>query len=317
MGILNHTSDGHYNVLLSICRFLASQKGNRCERSKMELVLRPNAAIPDPKSAHYKEWNHTIKRWTQLGLFHEDGEMIQLAAECRTKPGQVEDFQEELHQFMYPILFDESHNISFAESLDADLPQDTIEATASVLDFTIGLTWWLAQDPILFRPKSGASFLEFEAQQSIQQTKIIQNSTQAPNLPRWSVPLGFAEHWLDGTFLANPWRAIRSQLVHVFGTEKRLPMGDFLERLSGYLPVLDGGVYRSALEQRLSEKQARRWTPPQEQELSPSLSLALRTLWESNVIALQHEADGGGFRLWQEDERKSHIEWLGKEGSNS
>ena len=101
--------------------------------------------------------------------------------------------------------------------------------------------------------------------------------------------LGFIEPGFDNkyTFIIDPSRAIEEELDAIFHDEEDLDSDIFMERLASNIPVLDGGIYRLEVENKMDSKE---WVPPGDKELSYSLSKSLDGLLKE-VIVVDRNSD--------------------------
>ncbi|MFO0822548.1 MAG: protein DpdG [Gemmataceae bacterium] len=164
-------------------------------------------------------------------------------------------------------------------------------------DFTRGLAWCLAMDPLRLHGNGYDPVNRLELDTLPADVEVFRNDTRWNGFKAWSVFLGFG--WLArypkaGTLVVDPAPAIREALPAVFGGAARLTQKDFVERLREQLPVLDGGRYRRAVEEKLVRGL---WPEPKSGEASPSLSLALHRLRAEGVLEFENLADPAAGRL--------------------
>lgn len=109
------------------------------------------------------------------------------------------------------------------------------------------------------------------------------------NLVYWAEYLGFAEIQDVGyeMVIPDPTRAIKSELVLLFGGDNEISVSTLLERLSARMPILELGKTRLELEQRMLPEYGRE-TPT---FLSTGTSLALRRLELLGVLSVGMNSD--------------------------
>ena len=122
---------------------------------------------------------------------------------------------------------------------------------------------------------------------------VMQNDTRWYGLKAWSQFLGFA---VIGKFpiavlTIDPTDAVRDSLPDVFHKRTKMTAEDFIAELAKSIPVLDSGSYRKNVESKLSEHGG--WTPPEENNLSTSLSRAVLRLIHEGIIAGENLSDAG------------------------
>ena len=85
---------------------------------------------------------------------------------------------------------------------------------------------------------------------------------------------------------------MRDVLPQIFPKRGPLEAGAVVAELAKMLPVLDGGVYRLAVEEEfLKRTGADAWRPPPEGQLSTSLSRALLRLVQDGTLRTENRAD--------------------------
>jgi hypothetical protein len=117
--------------------------------------------------------------------------------------------------------------------------------------------------------------------------KPFQNSNRWPEFIGWALFLGFGWNMPEG-FLPDPTAAIVWSLDAVLPAGERVRATDFAASLAETLPVLDGGAYRTQLDELIGGTR----DLDRREELSEPLSLALLRLDRRGVLTLEAMADG-------------------------
>jgi hypothetical protein len=117
---------------------------------------------------------------------------------------------------------------------------------------------------------------------------FVPNDSERVIVNRYGHFLGFLEGTASGEYLVDPTRAVRGVLGQVFSDRGELEARQFLERLSGLLPLLDGGSYRVEVEKRMAGPISGDITS---RRLSKSLSLALERLTYAGILAHERKSD--------------------------
>lgn len=175
--------------------------------------------------------------------------------------------------------------------LDDRINHGLWESTEGARDLTRAIAWWLAQNPLdppsPWNEPDGADVAQ--ERQMAGGERIFSNDTRWGAFDRWATFLGVASHMprAGKTILVpDPTLAMRS-LLHEVLPESRLPILDFVERLGQRLPVVDGGSFRRAVEERMRPEAV----PSSADSLSPSLSHALLRLRDEQLLRLEDLAD--------------------------
>lgn len=291
MTILNNTSDGLHPELMVLFRAVAYL--DKVEVGELIRICSPGA-VSD--TSVLNRMRGALSRWTELGLFVENGGHIQLDGRfVKKRQESLDDFTYQLPTFCRRLVLEEKNSLPMWG-----------ESSAVAADFARGITWLLAQNIYGFPTTWTGGAEDIEKEQMVGGEKLVQNDTRWTNLRFWARYLGFASGD-SGSFQIDPTSAIKDELPSVFGSQRELPAKDFLSALSAQLPVLDFGVYRQEVENKLN---ATTWRKPAEGHLSMSLSLALRRLDLNSTIKLAGKSDAGGsFRLTG----RNYRTWIGFE----
>jgi len=191
---------------------------------------------------------------------------------------------------------------------DLNVPEGELAA-----DFTLGLSWLLAQDLFAIR---GGPYVHVEPLVALQfgasEPKAFRNSDRWTGFRAWAPLLGFGWTDVQGAYVVDPTPAVRDALPEVFGTLGELATEEFLRRLAGLLPVVDGGEYREQVESRLARHA---WRATERHEISVSLSTALKRLDAAQLLRLEARGDAPKRQLLGRRHRRleqvSHVVWRG------
>ncbi len=290
MTIINYASDGLYPELIALFRSIA-HVGTVDAKSAIDVC----SPWPAQDAGNTVRLKGALARWTELGLFVNDGGNLSIHERFnKKKRGEsVNDLSARIPKACRTLML-EAHNCL---PLWGDSPGTTA-------DFVRGAAWVLAQD-IYTLPTTWTSIEQQQNEQTMA-GKISENDVRWNGLRFWMRYLGFATG--DGSnFQADPTAAVRAELPELFGSRTELPAHDFVTGLATRLPVLDFGEYRRMVEDTLKPS---KWRRPQNGHLSMSLSLAIRRLALDNIIRLEGKADAGAsYRLTG----RNYRTWLGFE----
>lgn len=272
MSILNQASDGQFSVLIALVR-AAVRLSSKPKDDLLDACGRNLAAIDGG------QLSNTLTRWTELGLFTSQAEVIDLAEPYRSMLGKKPDAAEAaLPAVAMEIALAPPNNQRFWEAKES-----------KSADFSRGLSWILAQD-VYSLDMSTAAIIALEAEQ-IKDVgrRAFQNDTRWNGLRAWMAYLGFTQEL--GVLTVDPTDAVRTVLGAVFRSDATLTAASFVERLAAALPVLDGGEYRTQVEAVMDRA---KWSPPAYGMLSTSLSRALQRLAGEGRIAFDRRSDTDG-----------------------
>jgi hypothetical protein len=219
-----------------------------------------------PEADSGGQFGNLIRETTSLGLIVDEQDQISLKSPLT--PREVSD-----NEFF----------VSFVER--ALLTQEA--DTSGNSEFRYALSWLLSQP-------SGASIgwnsdqhRNMQAQMDGENLYEVSNKERFAMLCYWAQYLGYAAGLpIGGTAVVvpDPTEAIARHLERVFSEATQLDVGQFVERLGRGCPVLETGVARRTVEERMRAKRAAN-------ELSPASSLALWRLESRRKIRLTHASD--------------------------
>ncbi|EAQ80583.1 protein DpdG [Blastopirellula marina] len=295
MSILNRPSDGLFNILVVFARCLA-QHGSM-DRGKLIKVCAPVSAVDSQERA-----KQTLNNWIQLGLLNDKEGKISID---RSLSSEIKKTFEHGHLALacrQRVLAVEN-NQRFWEAEDNGSS-----------DFCRAASWMLAQNVFDVEVVGHKAVEEIEVQQ-LREFSAFTNDTRWAGFKAWASFLGFG--WIGrypnkNTFVIDPTTAVSESLAEVFGKSKELAQEQFFRTLADVLPVIDGGVYRSQVEEKIDRAS---WKEPKSSEISTSLSRALSRLHEREEIQLENRADAIKRTLLGRNNRPlrnvSHIIWKG------
>jgi hypothetical protein len=271
MSLLNRPSDGIYPVLIAIFQLLLNRK-SLAKDQLLKLCAPPEACSQDHAT-------NTLNTWTSLGLFDvkPDG-----AITIHPDILGSERKPENLRRITRRLVLDPKNN--------ADLWAKEDSRSA---DFTLALSWFLAQDAWTTELGGWNQAEELSLYQMPSGKSVFQNDTRWAGFKDWASYLGFGctPRFSPG-ITPDPTEAIRDVLPAVFEKHKILPAKDFIRQLGMELPVLDGGDYRIQVEALLlSRNDQHSWKALSEGQVSTSLSRALIRLHEEGVLRHNLKAD--------------------------
>jgi hypothetical protein len=272
MSILNRPSDGSAPILLTIWKMIRKLK----PMSKAQVL-----ALCAPATLHdnEKRANKTLLRWSQLGLFIEADDKVQLA-----KPfdkidvdGLVDyrSFRREVRR----LVLSEQNNQGFLKPEPPD-----------AADFTLAASWLLSTDVFAgycttFSTIERAQNEQVEPIGEGHRKFVIQNDTRWGGFRDWCAFLGLG--WDASPFLLDPTEAIEDDLDEIFSSKSKLTIDDFVSRLGEQLPVVDSGTYFH----RARDCARPAWRAIEDNEISPALTLALLRLENAKRLVLEQNSD--------------------------
>ena len=270
MSMLNRPADGLLTVLLALRRAVIAY-GEQPEEELLRLVA-PPSVVTDGKPEMARK---TLTRWKQLGFFRDIEGVIAL-----TEPiAQIAtDDLDALRLAVLRLVLAPDNNATV-------LGDDSEDGEGSkAADCTRALAWALIQDPYSF-PSTYKAGESLQDKQGVK-PKIFINDTRWSGFAEWAVFLGIAWFALE-SLVPSPAFAIRKMVPDVFLDAGELPQTEFFVRLAQFLPIVDGGNYRKAVEAQIT----RPWRRESLNEVSPSLSVALLTLEAEGTLRLETRSD--------------------------
>jgi hypothetical protein len=271
MSILNLASDGLPNVLVVLYDALARSTRPVARDELLESIAPEGVAHEGGKQAR-----QTLGRWTDLGLFVQNSDGIELAQRPNKRADNDADLIAQVRAAARARALHPENN--------ADLW--AIEGSRAA-DFTRSIAWALAQE--VYRTLYVSHLEALERGQLMDGTPaLMQNNTRRSGLKAWGQFLGFLRPTLKPEIEVDPTVAIRDVLPDLQQPGQSQPVADFVNELCAKLPVLDAGVWRREVQARVRQDALR---PLAEGQLSSSLSRAMLTLMRNEEIFLENRAD--------------------------
>jgi len=282
MTLLNNASDGLHPDLIILFRTIAYFKSISYEDLFSLCLPKIKGEGDDIVKARLRG---SINNWIKIGLFERSGENVQLNVQFeKIKKSDIDNYTNALPQIALEFV---------CQSKNAKPILEDSSSQGLTADFIRGASWVLSQDIYTF-PTKWEDVNPLLAKQSLNPAPIIQTDFRWGSLRFWMRYFGLATGE-SSSFKIDPTIAIKYQLKQIFGNNKELPAKDFLMSLSEKLPILDFGEYRNEIEKNLND---RVWTKLNNNELSQSLSFALRRLELNGNIQLRGKSDtGSSYRL--------------------
>ncbi|MET3653123.1 protein DpdG [Dyella japonica] len=269
MTLLNLASDGLPNILVTLTATLHRAR-RPLTRADLLARIAPAGVVDEEKMAR-----QTLNRWLELGLFEEVDESIRLA-----QPLELATNDEAA------LLVAVRSAARRCALSDVNNPDLWAHREAKAADLTRSLAWLLAQDIYRF------TFSDIERLEGNQiadaDSRLMRNDTRQNGLKYWGHFLGFVRQPGGGD--VDPTTAIRESLARCVASGEGMPATDFIRNLADELPVLDGGRWRLAVEDRL-ERQA--LPVLAEGQLSTALSRALIQFIMEGLLIFENRADVG------------------------
>jgi hypothetical protein len=294
MTILNNANDGLHPELIVLFRTIAFFKSIPYE-DLLNLCL-PKIMSENDESIRTR-MRGSLNNWIKIGLFKRNGDNVELLDPLkRIEKSDIDTYTSELPRIAMELV---------CLPKNATPMWDNTSNQGVSADFVLGASWVLTQDIYNF-PTAWGEVESLVNEQSIGEIKSIQSDFRWGNLRFWMRYFGLATGE-SSSFRIDPTSAIKCRLKSIFGSSKELPAKEFFVSLSEKLPVLDFGEYRNEVEKNLNENRWRKLNP---NELSQSLSFALKRLELSGDIQLRGKSDtGSSYRLTARDYRQ----WTGFE----
>ena len=273
MSLLNMPSDGTRGVLVAIFRLLLAEKSVDRERL-LSLCAPEEVAVP-------KYTRITLNTWVDLGLFDcSSDDKVSISPLIPTK----ERREDLLAVWASRRALAPENNEHFWEA----------EKSRSA-DFTRATAWLLAQDVY---EAEHSSWPVVQAIMKIQMpgndAVFGKNDTRWNGLRKWAPFLGFGGvgNTQGSPLIIDPTVALRHALPIIFGKRNTLDAREFLTSVAEVVPVMDQGMYRKLVENKLREHEsADGWLSPPPDQLSTSLSRALLRLTSDGTLQGKKDSD--------------------------
>lgn len=294
MTLLNNANDGLHPELIVLFRTVAYFKIIAYEDLLSLCLPKIMGENDDTVKTRLRG---SLNNWIKLGLFERSGDNVQLNTRFeKVKKSDIDLYTYELPQIALEFV---------CQPKNATPIWEDSSSQGLTADFVRAASWLLSQDIYTF-PTTWSDVGSLSAKQSLNPAPIIQNDFRWGSLRFWMRYFGLATGE-SSSFKIDPTAAVKHQLKQIFGNNKELPAKDFLMSLSEKLPILDFGEYRNQVEKNLNDNV---WRKLNSNELSQSLSFALRRLELNGNIQLRGKSDtGSSYRLMGSDYRP----WAGFE----
>lgn len=285
MTLLNNASDGDYSILRNLVKVIAVYD-NSVSKDKLTSVCGGDITFAAQKKLDKKHINHTLSTWQKFGLFLIQDNAVKIPKEYLQAAFEKNKFNEQAFKLLLiDILYLPENNKDFWSN----------EGGGSD-DFTRASTYLLARD--VFNPN-------FQTNEG--DLNIILNGNRRSALIKWMYALGL----MNSANVADPTILLKSFISNErLSAEYRII--DFILELAKRYPVLDSGSYKKSLEEKLTGPT---YKLLDQNQLSISLSLALKRVRNQGLIELINKADSSKITLTEQGSKVgpsfSHIKVLG------
>lgn len=273
MSLLNLTNDGKRGVLVAIYRLLLAEKS--LQRDRLLRLCAPEGVCD------VKNTRGTLNTWLELGLFESSADdKISISSHVPIK----ERREDLLPMWASRRVLALENNERFWEA-----------ENSKCADFTRATAWLLAQDVYEAEHNSWTDVFKIMKIQTPGSDGVFgQNDTRWNGLRAWAPYLGFGRlgNTKGSPLLIDPTDALRNALPLIFGKSTTLSAEEFLNASAEAVPVLDKGVYREMVEEKLrAHENPDGWLPPPQGQLSTSFSRALLRLTTEGTLQGKKDSD--------------------------
>lgn len=269
------------NVARILYRTLRAADGFRSQREALATAVAPPALrrADDDSGAGSRAFEHTLRACVEVRLLEQVDDVVSLHPDLPDESRNRRRSDDHLPSLMRSLILSDALNHGLWDS------------TEGSRDLTRALCWFMCQDPL--RPPG--RWLDSDGPQALQNrdfpagARVFSNDTRWGAFDRWVPFLGFGYHLIrDGreVLVPDPTAVLRGVLPELL-THARQEVGLVLELLASAVPVMDGGVYRRAVEERMRPASV----PGADDQLSPSVAHALLVLRDRQLIVLEDLAD--------------------------
>jgi hypothetical protein len=288
--------------VIGVCKYLLKIKNYRENREKLCQILSPENLL-----------ERTIKKSKKSDFSLEEEEIKEISRKM------IKDVIRQC--IVMNLLLEEDDDIAINPQLslthENQLPSVICNLFFSLEnpgnhDFALALAWYLAQD--FYNAPGNWTDSEQKLKEQVGADLLEFNEGRYDQFEYWSCYLGFS--WRNNLLAGNkstkilipdPTAYLRQNLNNIFENQsnRRIPLGEFINRLGKYCPVFETGEFREEIEQQIGLREPN--------YLSSVTSIALRRLEDEGLIKLEGLSDTSILVLTDgsEDSRNSHITWLG------
>jgi len=276
MSILNRPSDGLFNVLIVLLRCIIHE-GAIPKRKLLDLCAPCSIGDKNQDMA-----TKTLNTWLELGLFTAtEDDIVRVSENVKKRLKKRDLTNHTIAGCIRAAIFAAANNENFWDG----------EGNRAA-DFNRAASWMLAQDVYAFSPSTHRE-VERRVIKQIDSSKytVFQNDTRWQGYVAWSnfVGVGYANTASRSSkYFIDPTLAVREPAIDSLPKRGSVSIDSFLDTLAEEVPVIDGGVYRRAVEQKLDPTV---WRQPKSNEVSTSLSRALLRLREAELVQFERKSD--------------------------
>jgi hypothetical protein len=269
--------------MLALVRLLAA--AGHLSRDDIEGLQQPRAETGE-RDKKPEQARKTLEAALECGLVEED------------KVGGTREYR-----LAHSLTDEEKDATQIATTLPKTMARILLHpGTAAPTTFATKCAWFLTQ-PVPPTYRDETTLITALGQDT--KPKDIDNPQRLDMLVYWMTYMGLG-HQLGGMFLVDPTELIRAHLDTLLPRNKKTPIQDFIDKLSGLFPVFDGGKY------------FKEFAPKRETDrLSQALSLAIARLSDSADISFGCTQDARirSFLDLGPKQKAREIEYLKRSGN--
>jgi hypothetical protein len=257
-------------------------------------------------SPDHQESRSTLEALMSPPSLRGKGGMIQDTIDESIKLGLLTEMGESVAINQY--LSKESKSPNIGDSLLPSTISELIFNSENKANYDLAqaITWYLAQD--VYEAPGNWSEVQDRLSSQLGGERFGLNNTRYTQFEDWICYLGFAwSHKIKdsqkGTLVPDPTAYLRMHLGQLLRTNRREPLGKFLQNLAKLCPAFEFGSLRDKLEESFGSREPR--------HLSTVTAFSLLRLNDEGYLKLSMEADAEAYVLpdGTASRRFSHIIW--------
>lgn len=272
MAIINNANPGSQLNLLCLIYRVLNRNSNKYSLEELYSLCRPEELLW--VKDHKKRFRENFNFWQKPGwqLWDEDAQQkiyILEPIDGEVTPDKVANIVRR----------------KFFQNIDEQFMEPDNKEVAQLFR---GLAFILSAE--LFAPFKGSAITRENLDSKIRElfNDYPLNDSEKSYFLEYCHFLGFLEIKSSSEYVVDPTKAVKSVLPYVFENKKQLEIKSFIDSLSEYLPVLDGGFYKTRVEKYLNERHGISFN---HKRISPALSHALQRVSHEGGVRFESLSD--------------------------